>query len=351
MNQTGRRRDRRSDQAEERVASNAPPSPHVARVLALQRSAGNRQVAGLLSRRSLQREEVQGHANWAGQRHHPHYAFDFSGENHQTYDFDKWFSGKTGTPAAYASTLTKDAVQAILDGYDGNGSILDRIVAQLVGTGSMGQPDPAQFSEKDYSQQGKYDVQAGVAGALGGPEFATHFLALQHNIGVRVADMPNNVVSSLRIKTTPTTPASKLAPKGGTLDYALDWLPLLTDARMLVKDKLKTAPPEKDDIPQATAAIVAATGNFATLRDFGIIDKTTGKYKTKGKSGKTKADGATHEVMAETPGGKVTFNFGLNHIRAIIYVEWRAAYELLQAANAQNAQQATAVVQQLVGVQ
>src|SRR3712207_7127564 len=43
-------------------------------------------------------------------------------------------------------------------------SILDLIVKDLVGTGTMGQFELAQLSDKGYKQQGTFDVKAAVAG-------------------------------------------------------------------------------------------------------------------------------------------------------------------------------------------
>jgi hypothetical protein len=351
--------------ADEPAVPEAPPSPQIARVLALQRSAGNRQVADVLRRsRSvpwLQRVNVEGKAEWtSGQRHHPHYEFTFPGDNRQTFDFDQWFSGKKGPAGAYAATITPDTVQAIVAQYDGTGSIIDRIVAQLVGTGAMAKPDLAKLSDKGYTQKATFDVQPGVANAPGGAEFAAHFLALKHNVALREADMRHNVVLSLTVTTKPKTPAAKDAPKAdlkGT-PYALEWDAVLAGARRLLAPELQkgTAPPIKEKVTFATDALMKAGGNIGKLRGMGIIDEGLSK---KGQSAKGTAQQADHQVVEQTPektpdGKPMLFNFGINHLRTILYVEWRATYELQQLAKAppaqQNVPQAAQLVQQLVGV-
>lgn len=363
------RRDRSHDDVagehEESAEAQAPPMPQIARVLALQRSAGNHQVAELLQRSrngpQLQREDVEGTATFSGtQRHHPDYAFNFPGDEKQAYSFDHWFSGKTSTPTGHAATLTQQTVQDIIDDYDGSGSILDNIVTGLVGTGSMGAPDLGKLKTPGYKQEGTYDVKPEVTGAAGGPEFAAHFLTLQHNVALRVADMTNNVVRSLVVETKPRMKGHKQAPqeeKGKT--HTPDWNAVLAGARRLLDAQLKSGAlaPAKEKVTLGGQALAAAPGDIAKLVSMGIID-ATGHYKSKGLSGKAQFEKADHKVLSQepefTPEGKdMLFNFGVNHIRAIIYIEWRATHELKQLAQAPQqaaVQQVAQVVQQLTAV-
>src|SRR5262245_59600473 len=167
------RRDHRDDELSDapprREAAPVPPSSRFARVLALQRTVGNREVANLLGRSGghrLQRETVQGTAAWHGERHHPQTEFTFADGSKQRPDLDNWYSGKAEGPGTYAASLTPAAVTGIIGGYNGNGSIVDLIVAGLVGLGgTMGAPDLEQLSEKTYKQQGQFTVDDAVAQA------------------------------------------------------------------------------------------------------------------------------------------------------------------------------------------
>ena len=203
----------------------------------------------------------------------------------------------------------------------------------------MGAPNLDKLGDKDYTQQGQFTVNDAVAQAPGGKEFAADFLALQHNVRLRVADIPKSVVTSVKVQTAPKTAAAKDAPKAETKDYDLDWNLVLAGGRTLLAPLLQVAQiakPPMGEITLQDTAFAGAGGNFATLRTMGILGA---REFTKSAVSGEGAKKATYRVKSQTPaktptGNKMSLIFGLNHIRSILYMEWLATYQLKQLAQA-----------------
>lgn len=360
-----RRRDRRDDEVvdvneQPEAARMAPP---VANVLALQQTAGNHAVANLLRPRAAQlmRDRVDGKATWQSQRHHPDYEFDFGGDNKVQPHFDKWYSEplKGVGPLGHAQTVTANTVQGILAGYNGTGSIVDGIVDALISANplvpdTMGKPDTDQLG-KGYKQEGRYDVQSAVAGSADGRDFAAHYLMLQHNLRVRVGDMKNNVITDVVVD------SKSAGKKQKPVTLHPNWDDALAGARLLLLAKLQggEAAPGIHDVGLAHTAVAATGGDLGELRKMGLLTEEGKKSQQKASKvgAKDGAAATTYSIgkmtPAKTPGNKpMSFNFGINHIRSILYIEWRAFDELKRLAQApqQNPQQVAQVVQQLVAV-
>jgi hypothetical protein len=203
-----------------------------ARILCLQRSAGNQAVARWL----LQRADVTGQITHGAERHHPKYSYTFQGDQQpRVYDLDAWFTKKQGqSPMDYAAGITPQTVTDLINGWDGSQSIIRAVRAALVGTAAWGAKTGA-ITGKHFTgqtQAGAITVNDNVAATAQGQLFAQHFLSLESNIDLRVDDLPKNAITALEVESKPKVGASTKKV------FRPDWNKVLQEARLALKAKL-----------------------------------------------------------------------------------------------------------------
>jgi hypothetical protein len=334
----------------------------------------------LRRRGMIQRAKVTGIANFVDQKHHPKYSVAKDGGDPVSYDLDQWIRKKHPLPARGAYVAAKkDRVASIVTqavkGWDGSASIIGPIAELLVGASNA---DP--WNETTVDDE--------IAGDAGGWDLAKHLLVLKGNIALREKDIDANVPS--RIKIAYKKKVGK--DREGTETLVIDWRAVLAQARRGLRDELmqnpSKAPPEKNAVRLLDNAIAARTKHDAALSTLhqikAFVVTGSGQVRFKGSStadrvaytttfdfvlppeaegeeaeeevpveetdapsvkGKEPAKETKRAPVKAAASGKkklaakddkeeASFNFGMNHLRFIIYLEWRALVELLAFAEA-----------------
>lgn len=300
------------------ASSSRSAGRQAADVVALQRSAGNRALARWL----VQRVALRGTVTPGAQDHHPKHEYSFGGEEAQTYDLDKWITGKApGSPAGHAAALDPQAVADVIGNWDVSESIFAVLNRRLIGAAAWTPRAGGGFETT-------VDVPQEMADSEAGRLFAKHFLTLEENVALRERDVPANTPATITV-----TGQSK---RGGRQKQVLtpDWNGVLATARGKLKDKLASgepAPVEKEDVRLVDAVVLGDTDSaMKRLREIGLI---TGPGDAQFHATATSGAGLDRTTYRATlPDKKVKFNFGVNHLRFIIWLEWRAMTELASVA-------------------
>jgi hypothetical protein len=279
---------------------------------------------------ALARMAVTGTIEPTLQGHHPTYAYAFPTEESVTYDLDAWITKKQGpSPVEYAATgMTKGDVDLVINGWDTAQSIFAALNAAHVGTAAWA----------PRAKLGAYDATVDVPAALGasdaGKLFTRHFLTLQENVALRERDIPNSVPSPIKVKRT-----TKKAKQAVQTEYRPNWSAVVKAARDKLKLKLQAhedAPEWKDHVRLVDDVVLSLTDPaLKTLHDLGLLYDDDGEaaFKTKATSGTLLDRGESRaELPKRSDGVKLNFNFGIGHLRFMLWLEWRALDELRKAA-------------------
>lgn len=288
--------------------------------LQLQRMAGNRATAQL-----IQRVQVTGTVTTnPNQKHHPHYDFTYPGQQHsRRFDLDQWITNKIESPAvAHAARVpgTAGRVAQAVHGWDGNATIVGTLVDQLIATGPVADWRTA-------------DVDPAALGDDPAKSLVPLLLSMKANIRLREDDIPNNVPTNLTITGTPKRVTKFLT--GSESKPAIDWGSVLRTARLALKAKLdkqqpEWAPADKDDVRLVDDAIETSTdAGLVELRRIGYLTLKDGQQRTTPKP-KTGTGGSVVNYDVAWTGEAKSFNFGLNHLRFILFMEWKLLTELLK---------------------
>jgi hypothetical protein len=217
-----------------------------------------------------------------------------------------------------------------------------------------------------------------LAGTAGGWDLVQHLLVLKRNIAMREGDIDANVPSKITLAYS-----RKIGnDKKGSESIVIDWLAVLERARLKLRDVLLAAqpakPPEKNKvrlIDDAIKHLWTTDKSLKRMMDVKALIDQGGQVRFKGTSTVAKTDWkTTFEVIPNAlettdedageplpseaqatstpkatakkkPAGKgkkgasdgdeelqASFNFGMGHLRFIVYLEWRAVSELLDFA-------------------
>jgi hypothetical protein len=305
-----------------RTSKRTAPAPSqqvpasIAELLGLQRSAGNLAVA----RRLVQRVPVQGRITPGAQGHHPKYEYDFGGGQFEGYELDKWITSKaTTSPLGYAPQIPAQTITPIVQAWDGSNSIFTGLNTALIGSPVWGPR-----TDGEPGKETTVDVPAPVAQSPAGQAFAKHFLTLQENVALRVADIAANVPQTITVLSKNKKGTDKKA-------FTPSWTNILKGARIRLKAELlarSALPATKELVRLLDQEVLNSTdAALVSMRSMGLIVDEAGeaKFKKKAVSGQ-KLERAAHTATF-TP-ENITFNFGLNHLSFIVYLEWRAMSEL-----------------------
>ena len=314
---------RRSQAA--RAGAAAPPDMALRR---LQRAVGNRGLARLLAR-----VQVTGAATGSAQQHHPNYSFTFPGDTEaKTFDLDKWITDKIESPAvSYAATrpAVAVAVNGALDAWDGSSSIIGALVDRLI----------AATQVTDWASA---DVRQDVLDAAEGRALVSLLLSLKANIRLREDDIATNVPSEFTVMSTPKVVPAKTSMPPEKL--TVQWSTSLARARLALRDKLRAvapefAPADKNDVRLVDAVILAKPDPALTrLVEVGALapnNKGQARFKSDTFTG-AGAKKVNHVTTFKPPNpdkpDEADFNFGLNHLRFILFLEWKLLSQLLKPA-------------------
>jgi predicted GNAT family acetyltransferase len=250
----------------------------------------------------------------ASGEHHPTYQFDFGTGEKESFDLDPWNAGKTGANINTGPLLTvlpelKAKVEECVGRWNFQRSIIDDLVDVLIAHSPVNVWSAADIPEVLAAEKTRRTVM--------------HLLALKASINQRVNDIPNNMPTKIKSAFTKKGPAR--SPETVTIN----WSPTLAVCREKLKTKLisgEKCPDSQQGVKFVTEVVGASTEvGLSTLRKYGILDD----------KGRYKAAGNFRDVVAVTVNAKieqpqdVEFNFGLNHLRFILFMEWRVVSELL----------------------
>ena len=261
----------------------------------------------------------------ASGEHHPLYYFQLGTGEKESYDLDLWTTKKTSKPLNPSALKQLDFdLKTIVDTsvakWNTNNSIVDELLEGVLGS-------PVQKWESSA-----FDPR--VAQNEEARRVVEHLLAVKASIAQREGDLttqlPQTITLNFTAKMKPIQPQA----------ISLNWLTTLKSARELLKAQLKqgtAVPARKEDITLATDAILAKSDpGIGELLKYGYLDK---KGKTvvnptyKPTAVKYAVTSKIEPATFKSESGKETdveFNFGVNHLRFILYLEWRTVTELLQ---------------------
>jgi hypothetical protein len=306
-------------------ATPAPQRTRIPAALQLQRMAGNRALVQL-----LQRTNVTGTVTTnPAQKHHPFYRFTYpDGTADKLFELDKWITDKIDSPAVAHAALqpgTAAAVRQLVHAWDGNASIIGQLIDTLIATAPV----------TDWKAA---DISPAVLGGATGKSIVPLLLSLKANLKLREDDIPNNVPTNFNIKGTPKVPTARNTKTD--VDKTVGWGSVLKDARLALKGKLdkqdpEWAPADKKDVRLVDDAIETSTdAALVELRRIGALEKPkSGPQKGRqrfdasphtGKGGTVVNYTVTHEANIES------FNFGMNHLTFILWMEWKLLTELMR---------------------
>jgi hypothetical protein len=272
--------------------------------------------------------EVSGHAvpSQSGE-HHPRVSFDFGGWGEsESYELDPWISSKAAPIDLTAFPADpRPRILVCVQGWQFNRSIIDDLVDVLLAT-------------KPVLSWNQAEIQEALADDARNRRVVKHLLSLKASVNQRVADIPRNMPTKIQLKFQGKGKAK--APETITIN----WMTVLAEGRRRVKDMLlqgtacpkpRQGKPPAEGVTIVTDALLAVNDpGLAALKKYGIL--LEGEYQSPGyyKEGLKYTVSAT--VLEPGPikkeGGKTVkpdFSFGLNHLRFILYLEWRAVSELL----------------------
>jgi hypothetical protein len=248
------------------------------------------------------RIELRSGDSTASGEHHRDSEFRFAGTSARvSYNLDPWIVGHRAIaqPAGYGAIVT-----AAVTAWNCNDSIVDHLVNRVA----------LRTASRDVSEG---EVDSAHLQDAGRRAFVLHLMALRGNVAQRVMDVASNCPASVMVDT-------KVRAGVETETIQINWGPILRGGRVLVKAAILGGQrcPGKDAVTcahDALSAAVATQGGLTTLQGYGLLS----------------ADGRTFSRSAGSRKMKLgkgkDLNFAVGHLRFILYLEWRAADELMQA--------------------
>lgn len=281
-------------------------------LLQLQRHIGNQAVLRGGST-LVQRINVTGEVEQGVQQHHPNYFFKFGAGEREKYDLDPWITKKGAMNAdafLQEQANTPQDVLQLIQNWNGTGSVVDELINTLLANNPV----------NDWQNA---DIKDNVAQGAGGQAMVKHLLAMKSNIALRVADIDNNCPTRVAIHEVRKTPSVNKKT-----NLAINWTSILANARLLLQQELAAGhqvPDNKDLVRLVDQAIAAsADAGIVRLHQTGLLKDDGGQQKF---SKKAVVDRIA--TTATLKNDKISFNFGINHLRFILYLEWRAISELM----------------------
>ena len=304
-------------------ARSAPALGAVPAAIALQRMAGNHATTRL-----IQRVQVTGTATpkpEGKQQHHPDYRFTYPNQTEpRLFALDDWVTGKLASPAvahAAANAGVRNTVTQAVQNWNGNATIVGTLVDQLI----------AATPVVDWRTA---DVTQAALGPDPVKSIVPLLLSLKGNIKLREDDRDNNVptkikvVGNRKVKTPKTEDTDK--------DYTIGWDAIMRDARLAMKAKLTAAQPQwaparKEDVKLLDDVIKTSTDPaLVELKRINYLIEKDNQWKTAVKPPQTGSGGSVINYKVTWTGAAESFNFGLGHLRFILFMEWKLLSELLR---------------------
>jgi hypothetical protein len=255
---------------------------------------------------------VTGHLKEGQEKHHPMYFFNLPGKKEpEPYDLDLWVTKKykNSPTEAYKNKNLNPTIDEIVNNWDCSISIIHGLIDNLLAAEKVEDWKLSKIRSEVFGQEGS--------------EIVKHFLSLKENIMRRESDIPQNCPTSVKIKSTNKLKKNKPTEE----NQNLGWNIILRETRELLKVHLinhEKPPEDKNTITLVDEAIkLTSETGFKKLRDNGHFNEKL-EFSTTGYSNNNLD---THDVSWMNK--KLKFNFAINHLRFIIYMEWRAVYELL----------------------
>ncbi|HVE82666.1 MAG TPA: hypothetical protein VND93_07450 [Myxococcales bacterium] len=270
---------------------------------------------------------------------HANMHFDFSaaggGPADAVYNVDTW-TNAGGVPANLTKGIHnlrvgKRNYQALVDAWDGNQSIFDPVLSGYIFDDS----NPANWMKPAATDGDKINLQLKEGLALNS-EF-TRYVAM-HLISMRAAIFwreATNAALSGNIRYTKRQSGKPDSDESVTVD----WKNIIRQARLIVKSKLHdnaalfgTGQPSSNPAvgPQYDALMTETLTHddgFKKLMDLGMIKISHGAYDPATVPIKDPANGTIKNQLVNTD----EINQPLNHIRFLLYIEWRGMRELINA--------------------